>query len=147
MEPATIFSQLQAAFGEDVVFNFNDTSGGDKDAWFQVEPYSIEEVCTKLKTDPAYHFDYLECITGIDFPDDEQIHVIYHLNSYVKKHRIVLKCFLDPPEKMIEPVKSWLILIFLHYWNRLLLSKTFVKLKYFVKVKIGHQLSIFLVMI
>ncbi len=95
MQSEAIFSKLQADFGEEVVFNYNDGSAGDKDAWFQVEPYSIEEVCTKLKTEPDYHFDYLECITGIDFPDDNLIHVIYHLYSYTKKHRVVLKCFVD----------------------------------------------------
>jgi NADH-quinone oxidoreductase subunit C len=95
MAPEEIFKRLQAKFGEEVVFDFHDGTDGDKDAWFQVEPYSIEDVAVKLKTDKELHFDYLECITGTDFPDDEQIHVVYHLFSYALHHRIVMKCFLE----------------------------------------------------
>lgn len=95
MSPEDIFDKVRDKLGEDVVFNLSDASSGDRDQWFQVDPYSIEEVCKLLKTDPQLHFDYLECITGIDFPDDKQIHVVYHLNSYTLNHRIVLKCLLE----------------------------------------------------
>jgi NADH-quinone oxidoreductase subunit C len=96
MSPAEIYKALQEKFGEEVVFDLHDDpKKGDKDAWFQVEPFSIEDVCKHLKTDPDLHFDYLECVTGVDFPDDKKIAVIYHLYSYEKKHRIVLKCLLD----------------------------------------------------
>ncbi len=95
MSPEEIFKRVQDALGEEVAFDFHDGSDGDKDPWFQVEPYSIEEVCTLLKTADDLHMDYLECLTGIDFPDDEKIAVIYHVYSYELKHRIVLKCFLD----------------------------------------------------
>jgi NADH-quinone oxidoreductase subunit C len=113
MSPEEIFQKLQDKFGEEVVFNFNDGTGDDKDAWCQVQPYSIEEVGTMLKTDPDMHCDYLECITGIDFPDDAQIHVVYHVYSYVKKHRIVLKAFLDREDAAIPtlvnvwPTANW----------------------------------------
>jgi len=113
MNAEEIFSKLQSELGDEVAFNFNDGSGNDKDPWLQVDPYRIEAVATLLKTDPELHMDYLECITGIDFPDDEQIHVIYHVYSYVKKHRIVLKCFLDredpalPTLSGIWPTANW----------------------------------------
>jgi NADH-quinone oxidoreductase subunit C len=109
MAPEDIFTKLRDEFGEDVVFDFHDGSDGDKDPWFQVEPYSVEDVSVKLKTDPALHFDYLECITGIDLPDDNKIVVIYHVYSYVKKHRVVMKCFLDredPALPTLTPVWS-----------------------------------------
>ena len=108
MAPEEIFKKLQAEFGEDVVFDFHDGSDGDKDAWFQVEPYSIEDVAVKLKTDKKLHFDYLECITGTDFPDDEQIHVVYHLFSYALHHRIVMKCFLEREDPALPTlVEVW----------------------------------------
>ena len=40
-------------------------------------------------------FDYLECITGVDYPDDKRIVVVYHIYSYSLKHRVVLKVFLE----------------------------------------------------
>ena len=106
MTPEEIFKKLQAEFGEQVVFDFHDGTQGDKDAWFQIEPYSIEEVCTKLKTDHELHFDYLECITGIDFPDDKKIAVVYHVYSYEEKHRVVLKCFLDRDDPALPTVSN-----------------------------------------
>ncbi len=101
MTPADIFNKLQGEFGDEVVFNFNDGSEGDKDPWCQVEPFRIEDVGTLLKSDPALHCDYLECVTGTDFPDDDQIQVVYHVYSYAKKHRIVLKAFLDREDPVI----------------------------------------------
>ena len=61
----------------------------------QVAPWEIEAVCEHLRSDPALAFNYLECITGVDYPDDHKIHVVYHVYSYSKKHRVVLKCLLD----------------------------------------------------
>jgi NADH-quinone oxidoreductase subunit C len=106
MTPEDIFKKLQAEFGEQVVFDFHDANGGDKDAWFQVEPYSIEEVGIKLKSDPELHFDYLECITGIDFPDDNKIAVVYHVYSYEEKHRVVIKCFVDRDDPALPTVSN-----------------------------------------
>jgi NADH-quinone oxidoreductase subunit C len=95
MEAQAIYDMCREKFGEEMVLDFNDGTGGDKDPWFGIEPYSIEEVCTFLKTDAALHMDYLECLCGTDYPDDEQIQVVYHLYSYKLRHRIVLKCMLD----------------------------------------------------
>ncbi len=106
MTPEKIFQTLQDELGEEVVFDFNDGTGDDKDPWCKVESGRIDDVATKLKTDPALHFDYMECLTGIDFPDDNQIGVTYHLCSYVKKHRIVLKCLLDRDDPVIPTLTN-----------------------------------------
>jgi NADH-quinone oxidoreductase subunit C len=102
---ADIFKKLQAEFGENVVFDFHE-AGKDKDPWFQVDPFSIEQVAVKLKTDAELHIDYLECITGIDFPDDKKIHVVYHAYSYAKKHRVVMKALLDREDPAIPTVSN-----------------------------------------
>jgi NADH-quinone oxidoreductase subunit C len=109
MTPQEIYEKVQAKFGAEVVRDFNagdaaETPNGDKDPWFAVEPYEIEEVCKYLKTNKKLHFDYLECITGTDFPDVAQIQVVYHVYSYAKKHRIVLKCFLDREDPALPTV-------------------------------------------
>jgi NADH-quinone oxidoreductase subunit C len=95
LTPEQIFSQLKEKFGDEVVFDFHEASEKSRDAWLQVQPYEIEAVCEHLRTDPGLRFDYLECLTGVDYPDLNQIHVVYHVYSYTLKHRIVLKCFLD----------------------------------------------------
>ena len=106
MTPEDIFKKVQAELGEEAVFGFDDGSSGAKDPWFQVRPYSIVDVCRLLKTDEELHFDYLECITGIDYPDDSQIHVVYHVYSYALKHRVVLKCMLDRAEPALPSVSD-----------------------------------------
>ena len=105
MNADDIFKQLQAELGANVVFDFHEV-GKNKDPWFQVDPFSIEQVAVKLKTDAALHFDYLECITGIDFPDDKQIHVVYHVYSYAKKHRVVIKALLDREDPVVPTLSN-----------------------------------------
>ncbi len=112
MKAEEIFDKLKGELGEAAVFDFHPT-GADKDPWFQVDPYGIEAVAVKMKTDPDLHFDYLECITGIDFPDDKKIHVVYHVYSYAKKHRIVMKALLDRDDPALPtlcnvwPAANW----------------------------------------
>jgi NADH-quinone oxidoreductase subunit C len=42
-----------------------------------------------LKSDPAMAFDYLVCESGVDYPDF--IQVVYHLESTVFRHFLVVK--------------------------------------------------------
>ena len=106
MEAKEIYDLCREELGEEAVLEFNDGTGGDKDPWFEVEPYSIEEVCTFLKTNAATHMDYLESLCGTDYPDAEQIHVVYHLYSYALKHRIVLKCKLEREDPALPTVSD-----------------------------------------
>jgi NADH-quinone oxidoreductase subunit C len=95
MTPEAIFKRLEEKFGAETVFDFHPVSAKERDAWFKVSPWEIEQVCEYLRDTPDLAFDYLECITGVDYPDDKHIVVVYHLYSYAKKHRVVLKAFLD----------------------------------------------------
>ncbi|AUX27622.1 NADH dehydrogenase subunit C [Sorangium cellulosum] len=95
MTPEEIFQALQAKLGEAAVFDLHPVSAKDRDAWFQVAPGELEEVCLHLRDAPELDCDSLECITGVDYPDLKKIAVVYHIYSYAKKHRIVLKAFLD----------------------------------------------------
>ena len=95
MTPEDIFKALQARFGEETIFDFHPVDAKIRDAWFQVAPWEIEAICLHLLDDPGLDFDYFECLTGVDYPDQQKIVVVYHLYSYAKKHRVVLKAFLD----------------------------------------------------
>jgi NADH-quinone oxidoreductase subunit C len=113
MTPQDIFKRLQAKFGEKVVFDLHEDPKKDKDPWFQCAPYSFEEVGLYLRDDPACLFDYMECLTGTDYPDKKLIHVTWHLYSYVFKHRVVIKCFVPredpamPTMCNVWPVCNW----------------------------------------
>ena len=53
-------------------------------------------VCEKLKNTDELDFDYLFCLTGMDW--GEELGVIYHLESISKKHNIVVKVKTDDRE-------------------------------------------------
>jgi NADH-quinone oxidoreductase subunit C len=73
-----------------------------------VAPWEIEPVCEHLRADPELACDYLECITGIDYPDLKKIVVVYHVYSYARKHRVVLKAFLDRDDPVMPTlVNVW----------------------------------------
>ena len=95
MTPQEIFQKLEHELGSESVFNFTAADAKVKDAFCEVAPAGITRVARLMKADPELAFDYLECITGIDFPKEQRIQLVYHLYSYAKKHRLVLKVALD----------------------------------------------------
>jgi NADH-quinone oxidoreductase subunit C len=95
MTPEAIFKRLEDKFGAETVFDFHGDTSKDKDPWFQVAPWEIERVAEHMRDDPELAFDYLECITGVDYPDQQKIAVVYHIWSYGQRHRAVVKAFLD----------------------------------------------------
>jgi NADH-quinone oxidoreductase subunit C len=75
------------------------------DPWIEVAPESLVEVCAWLRDDSKLRFDYLSCISGVDYLQTDpkkaakagwepHTEVVYHLWSTVFKHSIVLKVML-----------------------------------------------------
>lgn len=54
-----------------------------------VQPEHLYQLMTQLKSNPETHFDYLFCLTGIDW--GKELGVIYHLESTTHRHSIVVK--------------------------------------------------------
>ena len=49
----------------------------------------LHEVAEKLKNDPEAKFDFLFCLSGVDWP--EYMEVVYHLRSTTLGHEMVLR--------------------------------------------------------
>jgi NADH-quinone oxidoreductase subunit C len=75
------------------------------DPFAVVEPADLVEVCRFLRDDPRLQFDFLNCISVVDYfePDkakaakagfEPHLELLYHLSSFVKRHRFVLKLIL-----------------------------------------------------
>jgi len=113
MTPKEIFESLAQRFGEGAVFDFHEDAKKDKDPWFQCAPARLVEIATHLRDEPSLAFDYLECMTGTDYPDKKQIHVALHVYSYARKHRVVIKLLLPrdaptcPTLTGVWPVANW----------------------------------------
>lgn len=54
-----------------------------------VAPEALVETAKKLKETEALSFDYLFCLTGVDYP--ENMGVIYHIESTSFRHAVVMK--------------------------------------------------------
>jgi NADH-quinone oxidoreductase subunit C len=111
--PSEVFERLTARFGAEAVFDFHADPKKDKDPWFQCAPMQIVSIATFLRDEPDLAFDYMECMTGTDWPEKKQIHVTVHLYSYVHKHRVVIKMLLPreapscPTLSGVWPVANW----------------------------------------
>jgi NADH-quinone oxidoreductase subunit C len=114
MSPADIVALLEQQFGARIKSKKLDTL----DPFVVVEPADLPDVCRFLRDDDRLRFDLLNCISGADYlePDakkaakagfEPHLEVVYHLSSFVHKHRIVLKLLLprwkgDKPGELPE---------------------------------------------
>jgi len=94
MTAEQVFTSLKAKFGDAVLEAKLDAL----QPWILVVPERMKEVALFLRDDPAMQFDYLMCLSGMDY-NDGKLGVVYHLFSTVHRHKIVLKvqCAKETP--------------------------------------------------
>jgi NADH-quinone oxidoreductase subunit C len=101
MSPADIVALLEQQFAGRIKSKKLDAI----DPFAVVEPADLLEVCRFLRDDSRLRFDLLNCVSGVDYlePDPKKapkagfephLEVVYHLSSFVHKHRFVLKLVL-----------------------------------------------------
>lgn len=56
---------------------------------FIIPAEQMHDLAMKLKSDSDLAFDYLFCLSGVDWP--KYLEVVYHLESTHHKHQLVLK--------------------------------------------------------
>ena len=74
-------------------------------AWVPRE--RLLEICRFAATDPAFGMDYLSFVTGVDFPEQGQMEVVYHLFSMAPRHELLLKVRVprdDPRVPTVTPI-------------------------------------------
>jgi NADH-quinone oxidoreductase subunit C len=99
MNPQAVLEQLKQRFDQAIV-----AAGLEAlDPWIQVAPASLAEIARWLHDEPSLVFDYLHCITAVDYlqtdpkrkiEGEPRIEVLYHLSSMTHRHRLVLKVVL-----------------------------------------------------
>jgi NADH-quinone oxidoreductase subunit C len=109
MDAKAIHEKLEQRFG-DTITGVNLEA---IDPWIEVAPKALPEVCRFLRDEPDLRFNFLNCVSGIDYlqPDpkkaaktewDPHMEVIYHLSSLEHKHLLVLKLILPRWKDDIE---------------------------------------------
>lgn len=93
MEFSEIKNLLIARFGLDVIIN--EESTGLQPALI-VDPEKITEVCLELRDNELTYFDFLSCLTGVDYGVEEnKFGIVYHLSSILYKSQLTLKVIKD----------------------------------------------------
>lgn len=64
-----------------------------------VQPEQLHELMTQLKENPETNFDYLFCLSGVDW--GTELGVVYHLESTSHRHQIVVKVKTEDRENPI----------------------------------------------
>jgi NADH-quinone oxidoreductase subunit C len=102
MTQAEIFGRLQEKHG-DAVFDFQPQA---KDPWCKIDPARLVAVCKTLRDDPELDMQFLENLTGVDYPKENKIAVVYHFTSYRKRHDFCAKVLLDRDDPSVETLSG-----------------------------------------
>ena len=78
---------LIAKFGDGVIVG--EETGGMQPALL-IAPEKIADVCLELRDNPATYFDFLSCLSGVDY-GTYRFGVVYHLTSIPYQTQLVLK--------------------------------------------------------
>ena len=62
-----------------------------------ISPKDLYDLMSKLKSEDDTFFDYLFCLTGVDWGED--LGVVYHLESTLHRHQLVVKVRTPDREK------------------------------------------------
>ena len=73
--------------------------------WINIAPDKAKEISFFLRDDSAMQFDYLSCLSGVDY-NNGTLGIVYHLSSMVHKHKIVLKTFCKKENPHIQSVSD-----------------------------------------
>lgn len=89
MEFPEIMQIIQTELGESVLL------GHDAEVaqpWIEVNVFDLPQVCLFLRDDPRFYFDFLACLSGVDYGVEAgTVGVVYHLTSLTKGLNLVLK--------------------------------------------------------
>jgi NADH-quinone oxidoreductase subunit C len=100
MNQQEIYNILKEQFADKII-SLKDSV---KDPFIVIDAASIKPIMQHLKNNSDLAFDFLACITGLDYTD--KFTVVYHLFSCQKRHKIVIKVHLPNDSPEIESVES-----------------------------------------
>ncbi len=86
-----IFDLLKTKFGDSVLELKTDKS---VDPYINILPEKIAEISFYLRDYEEFLFDQLMCLSGVDYGDGK-LGTVYHLYSFEKKHKLVLKAIVS----------------------------------------------------
>jgi NADH-quinone oxidoreductase subunit C len=98
--PTEIHARLRARFA-DQVLAFDESTSNPA---VKLNPRVVAEVGRFLKEDTDLQFNYLMCLSGVDYGAGKPLGVVYHLQSMTLLHQIVLKVELPRESPSVPSV-------------------------------------------
>lgn len=74
--------------------------------WILVPAKIIKEVTKFLRDSSDLRFDTLMCLSGVHYPADEELAVVYHLDSTELHHKITLKVRVPIENPHVPSIES-----------------------------------------
>jgi NADH-quinone oxidoreductase subunit C len=102
MIPQEISDSLKAQFSDAIVETKFD---GVIDPYIKVAPDKMKVVALFLRDNDQTAFDYLMCLSGVDYQED-RLGVVYHLHSMKWNHKITLKVDVTVEHPHCQSVES-----------------------------------------
>ncbi len=97
-----IYNILANRFGEDTLLFFDDTLN----PYIQVDSDQIQMLCIFMRYNPELKFSFFFSLCGVDYPDKNQITIVYHLFSIKLKKLCVLKSSVNRTHPELESIES-----------------------------------------
>jgi NADH-quinone oxidoreductase subunit C len=89
MSPSQIVEILQSQFPGQILEAFPE----DKHPRVHVDAAHWRGIAEFLKNDPRLKFDWLACLSGVDYVADQKMAVVYDLWSFDHQHTFAVKAF------------------------------------------------------
>ncbi len=102
MTPHEISEKLKTKFSDAVI---ETKLEGVLNPFIKIQPAKIAEAATFLIDDPDLQFDFLMCLSGVDYTKGT-LGVVYHLFSMTKRHKITIKVDVPAEEPEVPSVTS-----------------------------------------
>lgn len=102
MTPQEIFDHLKQKFGNAVIEFKSDKP---VDAFITLSADKVDEICYYLRDYEEFQFDSLSLLSGVDYADGN-LGVTYHLFSYPKRHKLVLKVIVPKDSPNVKSVSE-----------------------------------------
>lgn len=75
------------------------------DPWVEIDPSSLEEIMIFLKSEEL-DFDELMCLSGVDYGEENELGVTYHLCSMAKGIKCTVKVSVSRDKPVVSTVSN-----------------------------------------
>lgn len=102
MDIKEVYNILKSSFTEGIGEPVTDKP---VDPFMIVDAKQINAVCLFLRDEERLQFDYLNCLSGVDY-DKDNLAVVYHLSSFALNHKLVIKVVVPKSDPKVLTVSD-----------------------------------------